>query len=234
MPIFELPDEHIFPNPNDADESGLLAYGGDLSPRRIVAAYRAGIFPWFEEDSPVVLWWSPNPRMILYSENFKISKTLRQKIRRKTFEIRVDYDFEAVMKACASTFRPDQDGTWITEDMLEAYVDLHRMGLAHSVECWQDGKLVGGLYGISLGKIFFGESMFHHVTDASKVAFFYLSHFCKEIGFTFIDCQMHTDHLQSLGAQTMPREEYLNIIAANNNEETLKGSWQELVETFPY
>ncbi len=233
MPIYELPSEPIFPDPNLADKNGLLAYGGDLSPRRLVVAYQSGFFPWFEEGSPDILWWTPDPRMVLFPDKFKLSKSLRQKIRRQTFEIRVDSAFEQVIKACRAVPRPGQDGTWITDEIELAYTRLHRLGIAHSVECWQDGQLVGGLYGLSLGKIFFGESMFHKVSDASKVAFYYLSYFCKQLEFSFIDCQMHTDHLQRLGAEEMPRSAYLKSIYVNNELETMKGSWEELVEVFP-
>jgi len=231
--VYKLPAEPYFPDPHLADADGLLAYGGDLSPRRLVVAYQSGFFPWFNEDSPAILWWTPDPRMVLYPQKFKLSKSLRQKLRRKTFEVKVDSAFERVIKACRHAPRPGQEGTWITDEIEMAYTRLHRLGLAHSVECWQGEDLVGGLYGLSLGRIFFGESMFHTQSDASKVAFYYLSHYCKALDFTFIDCQMHTAHLESLGAEKMARKDYLEVLHQNNQEETLKGSWENLVPQFP-
>lgn len=229
MPIYCVDDNLPFPTADNASSDGLLAYGGDLSAERLMDAYYNGIFPWFDEGSEDIMWWSPDPRMILYPSNFKLSKTLKQKIRRKTFEIRIDTAFEDVIKACRKVPREDQDGTWITQDIIDAYVELHKLGIAHSVECWQDDKLVGGLYGLSLGKAFFGESMFHHVSDASKVAFYALKELAVALDFHFIDCQMHTDHLESLGAIEIPRDTFLSQLEESNKSKTRQGNWSELV-----
>jgi leucyl/phenylalanyl-tRNA--protein transferase len=229
MPIYKLPEDYLFPDPELATASGLLAFGGDLSPGRLEAAYRAGIFPWYDESSPDIMWWSPSPRMVLYPDNFKLSKSLRRRIKRQEFELRIDTAFEQVIEECSRVPRNDQEGTWLTEEMKAAYVTMHHQGLAHSVECWQEGQLVGGLYGLSLGRLFFGESMFHLVSDASKVAFYHLSELSKNLDFSFIDCQMHTDHLESLGAEEMARSTYLQQVASNNKEKTNVGKWTNQV-----
>lgn len=225
MPIYELSQELLFPDPRKASDEGLLAYGGDLSPNRLVSAYSLGIFPWYDEASPDIMWWSPNPRMVLYPDRFRLSKSLRRRITRREFEIRLDSAFDQVIDACGKIPREDQGGTWITEEMQEAYTRLHQLGIAHSVECWQDDRLVGGLYGLSLGKMFFGESMFHLVTDASKVAFYYLSELSKKLNFSMIDCQMHTSHLESMGAEEISRDSYLDLIDLNPIEETKQYNW---------
>ena len=225
MPIYELSSAPVFPDPRNASKDGLLAYGGDLSPRRLVAAYQQGIFPWYDERSPDLLWWSPDPRLILYPDKFKVSKSLRQKLNRNTFDVKVDTAFAEVMDACSKAPREGQDGTWITAEMKSAYGHLHRLGIAHSVECWQDNVLVGGLYGLCLGNVFFGESMFHKVTDASKVAFYSLAQIAKKMELGFIDCQMPTDHLLSLGAEVMSRSDYLDLLAISNQSETKQGIW---------
>ena len=186
------------------EPNGLLAAGADLSPRRIVEAYRRGIFPWYNEGQPV-LWWSPDPRMVLFPEHFKVSHSLRKRIRRKEFEVRVDTAFESVATSCASVYRAGQYGTWITPGMLQAYNELHRAGYVHSVETWQGGRLVGGLYGVALGQVFFGESMFARATDASKVALAGLVSHMQSLGGGLIDCQQETAHLGSLGAEPIPR-----------------------------
>jgi len=228
MPIYQLPDDVIFPNPELANTNGLLAVGGDLSPERLVAAYRTGIFPWFSDDSPDIMWWSPDPRMVLYPDKFKLSKSLRRRITREEFDVRIDTAFEQVIVECSRVPRDGQNGTWLTAEMQEAYVKIHKLGLAHSVECWQEGRLVGGLYGLSLGRLFFGESMFHLVSDASKVAFYALAQVAKKLNFSFIDCQMHTDHLESLGAEEMSRSTYLEHVFSNNDLETQQGQWTDL------
>ena len=228
MPIYQLPDDVIFPNPELANTNGLLAVGGDLSPERLVTAYRTGIFPWFSDDSPDIMWWSPDPRMVLYPDKFKLSKSLRRRITREEFDVRIDTAFEQVIVECSRVPRDGQNGTWLTAEMQEAYVKIHKLGLAHSVECWQEGRLVGGLYGLSLGRLFFGESMFHLVSDASKVAFYALAQVAKKLNFSFIDCQMHTDHLESLGAEEMSRSTYLEHVFSNNDLETQQGQWTDL------
>lgn len=192
------------------EPDGLLAVGGDLSPQRLLNAYQHGIFPWYSEDEPI-LWWSPDPRCVLFPEKLKISRSLRKTLRKQLFELRMDTAFEAVMRACAKS-RPNQQGTWISNDMLRAYVHMHELGFAHSVECWQDGQLVGGLYGMAIGKVFFGESMFSHKTDASKVALVYLCEYLMEQGFKLIDSQVYTQHLESLGAELIPRSEFAELL----------------------
>ena len=191
-----------------ADPNGLLAAGGDLSPQRLIEAYRSGIFPWFNEGEPI-LWWSPDPRMVLIlgAGELKISRSLGKVLKKGEYEIRFDSAFSQVMQACAAP-RKRQAGTWIHPDMISAYTVLHQMGLAHSVETWIDGELMGGLYGIALGRMFFGESMFSHVPDASKIAFVHLVKQLERWNFGMIDCQMKTAHLASLGAREIPREEF--------------------------
>lgn len=213
MKIFILDpraDPTTFPNPELAltDPNGLLAAGGDLSPARIVAAYRQGIFPWYNPGEPI-LWWSPDPRAVLYPDHLKISRSLRKTLNKKLFHVTLDTAFSQVMQQCASP-REGQQGTWITPEILAAYSHLHTMGVAHSVECWQGEQLVGGLYGLALGKVFFGESMFSKVTDASKVALVYLVAQLKIWGYELIDCQVATAHLLSLGAELIPRAPFLS------------------------
>ena len=192
------------------DPNGLLAAGGDLSPQRLLTAYRCGIFPWFNQGEPV-LWWSPNPRMVLFPDELKISRSLRKTMKKHHYEIRCDSAFIQVMQACAAP-RMEHEGTWIHPEMISAYTELHQMGVAHSVETWIEGKLAGGLYGIALGKMFFGESMFSYVTDASKIAFVYLVKQLEHWNFGMIDCQMKTRHLASLGAREIPRIEFVQIL----------------------
>ena len=188
--------------------NGLLAAGGSLSAHRLLEAYRQGIFPWFNTGEPI-LWWSPDPRMVLIPEEFKISRSLRKTLRNKCYDVRTDSAFEQVMRACAAP-RREQAGTWIHEDMITAYTELHQMGVAHSVEVWMNGNLVGGLYGISIGHMFYGESMFSHATDASKIALAHLTAQLQRWGYGMIDCQMSTPHLASLGAREIPRAEFMH------------------------
>ncbi len=209
-----MPD-FIFP-PVDAaltEPNGLLAAGGDLSPQRLLSAYCKGIFPWFNEEDPI-LWWSPNPRMVLFPDELKVSHSLRKVLKRGQYEIRTDYNFMQVMQACAAR-RKGQSGTWIHPEMIAAYTALHEMGLAHSVETWMDNQLVGGLYGIALGKVFFGESMFSRVPDASKIAFVHLVRQLKDWNFNVIDCQVKTAHLASLGAREIPRMKFTQILESS-------------------
>lgn len=186
--------------------NGLLAVGGDLSPHRLIEAYSQGIFPWFNDGDPL-LWWSPDPRMVLFPGELKVSRSLQKSLRKGNYEIRTDRNFTQVMQACAAP-RQDGCGTWIQDEMIFAYGVLHEMGLAHSVETWMDGELVGGLYGVALGRVFFGESMFSRVSDASKIAFVHLVRQLERWGFEMIDCQMKTAHLASLGAREIPRKEF--------------------------
>lgn len=208
MPVFQLSDEIIFPSPELTRKDGLLAFGGDLSEERLLLAYSMGIFPWYNEGSPI-LWWSPDPRLVLIPEELKVSRSLRKVINKGIFKVTIDATFEDVMRNCAAIERKGQGGTWITEDMIEAYVRLHRSGYAHSVESWHEGELVGGLYGIILGKAFFGESMFSTMSNASKIAFATFVEILKEQGFKLIDCQVRTEHLVSLGAKEVRRAEFM-------------------------
>ncbi len=202
------PLEQALPNPN-----GLLAAGGDLKPERLINAYRLGIFPWSSIGQPI-LWWSPDPRMVLYVDEFHVSRSLGKRVRRAEYEVRVDSDFAAVIAQCALVPRPGQGGSWITRDMVNAYVMLHERHYAHSVESYRDGRLMGGLYGIALGRVFFGESMFARATDASKVALFHLAGLLRERGVQVIDCQQETRHLASFGARPITR----NVFAAHLRE----------------
>lgn len=200
------PLEQALRNPN-----GLLAAGGDLSAERLLSAYRHGCFPWFQEGQPI-LWWSPDPRMVLIPEELHVSHSLRKLLRQGRFTVSFDRDFAAVIEACAAP-RAYADGTWITPAMQAAYLQLHRQGIAHSVEVWEDERLVGGLYGLAIGRLFFGESMFSRRTNASKVAFVTLAERLRECGFALIDCQMHTAHLASFGAREIPRPEFAEYLA---------------------
>lgn len=207
-------NEHIaFPNPLEADEDGILAIGGDLSPERLILAYNNGIFPWYNEDEPL-LWWSPNPRMVLIPSELRISKSMKTILKRNVFQITYNTVFKDVIQNCAQIKRNGQADTWITNDMTEAYIKLHEQGIATSVEVWQEGNLVGGLYGIDLKtqKVFCGESMFSKVSNASKAAFITLVTHLKTLDYKLIDCQMHTSHLESLGAYEIPREEFLSYL----------------------
>lgn len=212
--IPQLRYELTFPHPDSADEHGIVAYGGDLGPSRILLAYRSGIFPWYSKDDPI-LWWSPDPRLILDLDDFKLRRSLRKRL--KQFEFRFDSAFEEVMRSCSAIYRPGQNGSWILEDIIEAYVVLHGMGYAHSVEAYQDGKLVGGLYGVAIGGVFCGESMFAKVSDASKAAFAVLVAHLKAWGFDFIDAQVPTDHLKSLGAVEVSRTVFLERLCDNRD-----------------
>ena len=198
-----------FPPLNQANADGLLALGGDLSPERVFYAYQNGIFPWYESDQPP-LWWAPDPRFVLYPDRLRISKSTKQLLKSHQFEITVNRDFKAVIEACANVKRNAQSGTWITNDMIETYCELHQRGIAKSVEVWQNKTLVGGLYGIELGDtIFCGESMFSHVSNASKIGF---TTFIRNSNYTLIDCQLHTDYLESLGAEHISRSQFMQYI----------------------
>jgi len=225
MPIYRLVEELVFPPPEYADPSGLLAVGGDLSSERLLEAYRVGIFPWYSEEQPI-LWWSPDPRFILNLDEFRVSRSLRKTLTREIFQISFDRAFEEVIQACASVARRGQKGTWITEEMQQAYVELHGLGYAHSVETWFGGQLVGGLYGVSLGRAFFGESMFHAKTDASKVALAVLVQQLKQWEFHFIDAQMTTEHLTRLGAKETPRRVFLKRLQSALRFPTKRGKWR--------
>ena len=225
MPVYQLiPEVSLFPPTEEAEGDGLLAVGGDLTKERLLAAYSKGIFPWYEAGQPI-LWWSPDPRLVLIPEELKISRSLRKALRKQQFEIRFDSAFQQVIKACADIRIQKGEGTWIIPEMQQAYTELHQCGFAHSVESWLDGELAGGLYGISLGRCFFGESMFSTRNDSSKVALVALVEFSKQVGIKMIDCQMTTSHLLSLGAREIKRKVFLQNLKIHLEEPTLKGSW---------
>jgi len=217
--------EVIFPDPNEAEDDGLVAIGGELTTDYLLAAYAQGVFPWFNKGEPI-LWWSPNPRMVLFPNEFKCSASLKQTIKSNKFEVKTDTSFKEVIENCAVVKRFGQKGTWITSNMRDAYIELHRIGFAHSFETYQNGKLVGGLYGVSLGKAFFGESMFYKVTDASKAAFYHLVQVMKHWNFDFIDAQQSTNHLKSLGAKEIERESFLKLVKETIQIPTKKGKWE--------
>lgn len=209
--MYFLTKELFFPPVNETDEDGILAIGGDLSPERLLLAYKSGIFPWFDEDEPI-LWWSPEERMVLFPNEFSVSKSMRNILNRGVFKITFNQNFKEVISNCSSIKRDGQRGTWITDGMIEAYSKLNEMGIAKSVEVWQEDILVGGLYGIDLGHFFCGESMFSKVSNASKVAFVSLVKKLKEENYKLLDCQVHNDHLESLGAREIPREDFIAIL----------------------
>ena len=224
MPIYALDGEVLFPDPEHADPSGLIAVGGDLEPSRLLQAYASGIFPWYSEGQPI-LWHSPDPRFVLFPNEMHVSRSLRQSMRKGTFRVTLDEAFEEVIHRCAGTPRPDQDGTWITDQMLNGYMDLHQLGFAHSAEAWSGDVLVGGLYGVSLGSLFFGESMFADRSDASKVAFATLVDQLLRWDFSLIDSQVHTDHLERFGAVEISRTRYLSLLRTALSEDTRRGRW---------
>ena len=225
--IFQLNDDDFFFPPADrANHDGLLAFGGDLSPQRLLMAYAHGIFPWYDENDPL-LWWSLDPRLVLRPGEMKVSKSLRRTVKSGKFEIRIDTDFREVMLHCAGTPRKGQDGTWIQDEMVDAYCQLNEMGYAHSFGAYHEGELVGGLYGIAIGQAFFGESMFHTMTDASKVAFYHLHRFLSEHDFKIIDCQQETRHLVSLGAYTISRHDFLAELETLTKQPSMVGNWGE-------
>ena len=229
MPVFRLDKNTInFPDPNLAHRDGILAIGGDLSPQRLLLAYQMGIFPWYSEGEPI-LWWSPDPRFVLFPSDLKVSKSMRPYFNQQKFHVTYDTSFELIMRNCSESNRKGQNGTWITEDMIHGYYQLHQLGFAHSVEVWQEEDLVGGLYGISLGKVFFGESMFTKVSNASKFGFISLVRALIEKDFELIDCQQQTKHLGSLGARSITRDDFLDILEHNMEKETLRGDWNVLL-----
>ena len=224
MAVYLLNNELIFPNPAHAGSDGLLAVGGSLQPDRILLAYQSGIFPWYGPEDPI-MWWSPDPRCLLPTKDVKISKSMRNVLNRATMRCTMDNEFEQVVRECQLAKRREK-GTWINEEMISAYTELHELGMAHSVEVWEDGQLIGGLYGVSMGRMFFGESMFSKRSNASKVALVKLCSFLGDRGFEWIDCQMYTQHLGTLGAILKPRIEFLDILESSLDQETLKGKWR--------
>ncbi len=212
MPLYVLDKDLEFPPAELADEDGLLAIGGDLSMDRLLLAYRQGIFPWYEDN--YILWWCPNPRFVLFPGELKVSNSMKQVLKKGDLEFTVNRNFNGVINECKSISRRGQEGTWITEDMRNAYLNLHSQGYAHSAEAWQNGELVGGLYGIRMGKLFFGESMFSKVNNASKFAFINYAQQLQSEGIQMIDCQVYTAHLESLGARMIPRSDFLKYVEA--------------------
>jgi len=223
---------YTFPNPRNASDEGLLAYGGDLSSSRLLTAYRKGIFPWYSPGDPI-LWWSPDPRLLLYPDHFKVRKSFRRVLRSGKFTVTFDKEFSNVIKHCAMVPRDGQDHTWITAEIQEAFIELHEEGFAHSVEVYNEEKLIGGLYGIAMGKAFFGESMFSLVADASKVAFKALSDVLGAKGYDFIDCQMKTDHMIGLGAEVVDRDIFLDALEKTLEKPSDLGSWQHFTWAYP-
>ncbi|WP_273444335.1 leucyl/phenylalanyl-tRNA--protein transferase [Neolewinella agarilytica] len=226
MPLFRLDSRfpELFPDPAKVNGRGPACFGGDLSPERLFAAYRLGFFPWFSEGDPI-LWWHPDPRFVLFPKNLKVSKSMRPYFNQQKYTVRFDTRFEEVMRECQKKIRPGQWGSWITEDLIEGYVSLHEKGIAHCVEVYEGDELVGGLYGLALGKVFFGESMFHHRPNASKFGFISLVRRLEERGYRMIDCQQKTNHLQSLGGESISREIFMDEIAPIDSEDTERGKW---------
>ncbi len=224
FPVLEEDDYFQFPPVESATKEGIVAVGGNLSPGMLLSAYRQGIFPWFSGDEPI-LWWSPDPRFVLFPEKLHISKTMKKFLKKKPFTYTFDCKFAEVMRRCAGVKRPKQRGTWITKAMIDGYCRLHELGYAHSVEVYEDGELAGGLYGVSLGSIFFGESMFSLKPNASKAALIMLVGRLSQAGFSLVDSQVYTEHLASMGAEEVPREVYLELLSRALERPTLKGSW---------
>ncbi|MCU0598612.1 MAG: leucyl/phenylalanyl-tRNA--protein transferase [Desulfobacterales bacterium] len=224
MPIFRLSEKISFPPPRFAEPEGLLAVGGDLSQKRLLLAYRMGIFPWYSQGDPI-LWWSPDPRMVLYPDEIILSSRLKRLMKQEVFEITFDRAFDRVIHGCAQARVKENQGTWILDSMIDAYCRLHESGYAHSVESWHEGKLAGGLYGVSMGGCFFGESMFTEHANASKIALAALCDFLKRESFDFIDCQVASGHLQRMGAREISREQFLKELEKSMRRATLKGKW---------
>ncbi len=225
MSLFRLPREPVFPDPELSEPDGLLAIGGDLSVERLLQAYSCGVFPWYSAETPI-LWWSPDPRLVLFPPEVHLSRSLRRTLHSGRYVVRSDNSFERVVRRCAEKPRPGQDGTWIVPEMIDAYVRLHRQGFAHSIEAWEGETLAGGLYGVSLGAAFFGESMFADRPDASKVAFATLVDWLRGWKFELLDCQVTTQHLIRFGAREIPRREFLERLARALERPTLRGNWQ--------
>lgn len=227
MPVYQLDERLWFPPEEEYEEHGVVAVGGDLSTSRLVLAYQMGIFPWYNPDEPIT-WWNPYKRMVLKPQEVKISKSSRNLLNRNLFTLKFDTCFDEVLNNCQKIERKNQDGTWLNEDLKSALLELHKLGLAHSVECWKENELVGGLYGISMGKMFFGESMFSKESNASKIAFIGLCRKLESLNFNWVDCQIHNPYLESLGAYEIDRSEFLNEVKSNKIDATIRGSWSEI------
>lgn len=232
LPWLDAQEFIAFPSVDESTDEGIVAVGGNLSPGVLLSAYRQGIFPWFN-DGDEILWWSPDPRFVLFTDKLKISQSMRKEIKKKKYDVLFDQNFEEVIRACRNSVRRGQGGTWITEDMVSAYVELNKLGWTHSVEVRENGVLIAGLYGVSLGKVFFGESMFTKVSNGSKIAFILLTLFLRDKGFTLIDCQDHTNHLESLGAENISRKEFYRILTKELSYTDLKGKWDKIFPDFP-
>ncbi len=230
MPLFRLNREIAFPHPSLAEPEGILACGGDLSPQRLLAAYSQGIFPWYEENEPI-LWWSPDPRFVLFTAELHVPERLGRILKQGRFRVTCDRDFAAVIGGCRQP-RRTQEGTWITPAMAAAYIRLHKLGYAHSAEAWQDDELAGGVYGVSLGHIFFAESMFYRRSNASKVALVSLCRRLRQAGFPLIDCQVRTGLVEGLGGRPIPRSEYLRRLNEELKHESLRGDWGKMFGAF--
>ncbi|MEO1515971.1 MAG: leucyl/phenylalanyl-tRNA--protein transferase [Bacteroidota bacterium] len=232
MPVFWLSENELtFPHPELANEDGIVAIGGDLSVERLLLAYQMGLFPWFNPEDPI-LWWSPDPRFVLFPSELKVSKSMRPYFNQQKFQITFDQAFEEVIRGCQQQKRKGQvQGTWISDSMVQAYCDLHEAGYAHSVEVYQDGEIVAGLYGVSLGKVYFGESMFTRTSNASKFGFISLIRKLHDMGFWLIDCQQHTRHLESMGGRPISRELFLQYMNRNRHEKSMTGNWNSLLQS---
>ena len=224
MPVYRIPEKHIFPHPELSEVGGLLGVGGDLDPARVLLGYTMGIFPWYSEGQPI-LWFSPDPRFVLHPRDLKIQRSLRKRIRRGDYRVTMDTAFEQVITACQKVPRPGQSGTWITGEMRESYLTLHQQGHAHSIETWEGDELVGGLYGVGVGSLFSGESMFAHRSDASKVALVWMVEQLRDWNFKLVDCQVFTEHLERFGAINVPRGRYLAQLEGLVKEPGLRGPW---------
>jgi len=232
MPVYRLTDQIAFPNPSLATQEGLLAVGGDLSPERLLFAYSLGIFPWYGEDEPI-LWWAPDPRLVLFPNEIHVSRSLKKTLRQCRFSLRLDTAFRDVIRLCAEVRTSKNEPTWLLPEMMEAYSLLHDMGYAHCVEAWQQNQLVGGLYGVSLGRGFFAESMFHLATDASKVALAFLASWLLRRDFLFMDCQVATAHMQRMGARQISRKLFTGLLEKALKAPTLRGKWSAAENNLP-
>jgi leucyl/phenylalanyl-tRNA--protein transferase len=228
FPWLSADDWYQFPPPETATAEGIVGVGGNLSPGMLVSAYRQGIFPWFDDRDPII-WWCPDPRFIIQLDELHVSRSLGRVLRRGEFRLTLDHDFGGVIHACAKTPRPGQKGTWITEDMELAYRRLHELGFAHSCEAWQDRELVGGIYGVSIGRMFYGESMFARVSNASKAALVTLARFLRQHGFAVMDAQQRTPHVERMGGREIPRDEFLSIVHQHTERPGIPGTWRDLL-----
>ena len=224
MPVYRIPREHFFPPVSEAEYNGLLGLGGDLHPDRLLLAYKSGIFPWYSQGQPI-LWFSPDPRFVLIPQEFRISRSLKKFLKRHPFRFTIDQAFNQVIRACAEIPRPHQSGTWITEEMVDAYIELHERGVAHSFEAWMGDELVGGFYGVSIGRIFAGESMFARHPNASKVAFCWGFERLLSWGVVLLDSQVYTEHLERFGAREIPRDDYMRMLTQYSVQSLSEDAW---------